>query len=199
MKNLIVIFFFLIGVNVFSQSLVDIKRIESNLWDLNTKTRISLGYDARQLCDVSKKASDIQVDYLKQNQLVSHESHIKVKNKVLTEAIQRFDYFNKDSVRPKNSSGNISVKYFRGEVVSYRTNYYTKDTNINLKIASDIYKGFCNSKGHNYILNSDIKIKNLSSGGNFSVRVVVLSENENNYYLAIYCVGVFSHIRKFDN
>ena len=111
MKNLIVIFFFLIGVNVFSQSLVDIKRIESNLWDLNTKTRISLGYDARQLCDVSKKASDIQVDYLKQNQLVSHESHIKVKNKVLTEAIQRFDYFNKDSVRPKNSSGNISVKY----------------------------------------------------------------------------------------
>ena len=42
-------------------------------------------------------------------------------------------------------------------------------------------------------------MKNLSSGGNFSVRVVVLSEDENKYYLAIYCVGVFSHIRKFDN
>ena len=85
------------------------------------------------------------------------------------------------------------------EVVSYRTNYYTKDTNINLKIASDIYKGFCNSKGHNYILNEPQYADNFNKGGNFSVRVVVLSEDENNYYLAIYCVGVFSHIRKFDN
>jgi len=200
MKNLIVFFFFfLIGENVFSQSLVDVKRIESNLWDLNTKTRISLGYDVRQLCDVSKKASDMQVDYLKQNQLVSHESYIKVKNKVLTEAIQRFDYFNKDSVRPKNSSGKIAPKSFAAEVVSYRTNYYTKDTNINLKIAQDIYNGFSNSKMHNYILNEPQYADNFNKGGNFSVRVVVLSEDENTYHLAIYCVGVFCYIYKLNN
>ena len=183
----------------FSQSLIDVKSIESNLWNINTKKRISLGYDVRQLCDVSKKASDMQVDYLKQNGLVSHESNIRVKNKVLTEASQRFDYFNKDSVKTKNSSGKIAPKSFAAEVVSYRTNYYTKDTNINLKIAQDIYNGFSNSKRHNYILNEPQYADNFNKGGNFSVRVVVLSEDENTYHLAIYCVGVFCDIYKLNN
>jgi len=198
MKILVSIIFFLSFFG-FTQSLIDVKSIESNLWDLNTKKRISLGYDVRQLCDVSKKASDMQVDYLKQNGLVSHESNIKVKNKVLTDATQRFDYFNKDSVKTKNSSGKIAPKSFAAEVVSYRTNYYAKDTNINFKIAQDIYDGFSNSKRHNYILNEPLYNNNFNKGGNFSVRVVVLSEDENTYHLAIYCVGVFCDIYKLNN
>jgi hypothetical protein len=176
MKILVSIIFFLSFFG-FTQSLIDVKSIESNLWDLNTKKRISLGYDVRQLCDVSKKASDMQVDYLKQNGLVSHESNIKVKNKVLTDATQRFDYFNKDSVKTKNSSGKIAPKSFAAEVVSYRTNY----------------------KRHNYILNEPLYNNNFNKGGNFSVRVVVLSEDENTYHLAIYCVGVFCDIYKLNN
>lgn len=199
MKTTSLFFFLFLTFFGFSQSLIDVKSIESNLWNLNTKKRISLGYDVRQLCDVSKKASDMQVDYLKQNGLVSHESNIRVKNKVLTEASQRFDYFNKDSVKTKNSSGKIAPKSFAAEVVSYRTNYYTKDTNINLKIAQDIYNGFSNSKRHNYILNEPQYADNFNKGGNFSVRVVVLSEDENTYHLAIYCVGVFCDIYKLNN
>jgi hypothetical protein len=198
MKILVSIIFFLSFFG-FTQSLIDVKSIESNLWDLNTKKRISLGYDVRQLCDVSKKASDMQVDYLKQNGLVSHESNIKVKNKVLTDATQRFDYFNKDSVKTKNSSGKIAPKSFAAEVVSYRTNYYAKDTNINFKIAQDIYNGFSNSKRHNYILNEPLYNNNFNKGGNFSVRVVVLREDENTYHLEIYCVGVFCDIYKLNN
>ena len=199
MKTTYLFLFLFLTFFGFSQSLIDVKSIESNLWNLNTKKRISLGYDVRQLCDVSKKASDMQVDYLKQNGLVSHESNIRVKNKVLTEASQRFDYFNKDSVKTKNSSGKIAPKSFAAEVVSYRTNYYTKDTNINLKIAQDIYNGFSNSKRHNYILNEPQYADNFNKGGNFSVRVVVLSEDENTYHLAIYCVGVFCDIYKLNN
>jgi hypothetical protein len=199
MKTTSLFFFLFLTFFGLSQTLIDTKVIESNLWNLNTKKRISLGYDVRQLCDVSKKASDMQVDYLKQNGLVSHESNIRVKNKVLTEASQRFDYFNKDSVKTKNSSGKIAPKSFAAEVVSYRTNYYTKDTNINLKIAQDIYNGFSNSKRHNYILNEPQYADNFNKGGNFSVRVVVLSEDENTYHLAIYCVGVFCDIYKLNN
>lgn len=198
MKSTLFLFLFLSFFGL-SQSLIDTKVIESNLWSLNTKTRINLGYPTRQLCDVSKKASDMQVDYLKQNGLVSHESNIKVKNKTLTSPLERFDYFNKDSVKCKNCSGKIAPKSYGGEVVSYRTNYYTKDTNINAKIASDIYTGFCNSKGHNHVLNKPHFNDNFNLGGNFSVRVVILSEDENTYHLAIYCVGVFCDIYKINN
>jgi hypothetical protein len=72
MKILVSIIFFLSFFG-FTQSLIGVKSIESNLWDLNTKKRISLGYDVRQLCDVSKKASDMQVDYLKQNPNATNE------------------------------------------------------------------------------------------------------------------------------
>jgi multidrug efflux pump subunit AcrA (membrane-fusion protein) len=71
--------------------------------------------------------------------------------------------------------------------------------NINLKIAQDIYNGFSNSKRHNYILNEPQYADNFNKGGNFSVRVVVLSEDENTYHLAIYCVGVFCDIYKLNN
>jgi hypothetical protein len=199
MKFILFLFLSTLTFFVSSQNFIDTKVIESNLWSLNTKTRINLGYPTRQLCDVSKKASDMQVDYLKQNGLVSHESNIKVKNKTLTIPSERFDYYNKDSVKCKNCSGKIAPKSYGGEVVSYRTNYYAIDTNINKKIASDIYIGFCNSKGHNYVLNKPHFNNNFNLGGNFSVRVIILSEEENTYHLAIYCVGVFSDIYKMGN
>ena len=199
MKFILFLFLSTLTFFVSSQNFIDTKAIESNLWSLNTNTRINLGFPTRQNCDVSKKASDMQVYYLKQNGLVSHESNIKVKNKTLTIPSERFDYYNKDSVKCKNCSGKIAPKSYGGEVVSYRTNYYTIDTNINEKIASDIYIGFCNSKGHNYVLNKPHFNDNFNLGGNFSVRVIILSEKENTYHLAIYCVGVFCDIYKMGN
>lgn len=177
-----------------SQSIIDTKIIEQHMWNMTNAKRVSNGFRARQYCDVSKKAADMQVDYLKKQGIVCHESNINVKNKVLKTPAERFNFFNTDSILIKNASGKIAPINFDCEVVSYHNTYFSKDSSINFRIAKDIYEGFSGSKMHNYLINFSPDFPEYNPAGNYSVRVLVVDEDETTVHLITYCVGVFSDI-----
>ncbi len=192
MKTASLFLFIFITSFVYSQNFVNTQSVESKILELNSKHRVSKGESERTICEVSKKAADLQLKYLVDNNLITHQSNIVLKGKTLNEPQQRFDYINKDSVKPVNSSGKIARKYYNGEVISYRTQSFVNDSTINDKIALSVYNGFCSSKFHNHIINSHNYFDGRKTTGYYSVKIVVLEENSKDITLQITCVGVMS-------
>lgn len=196
MKFILFLFLSTLTSFVISQNFIDTKSIELKILDLNSKHRVSKGESERTYSEVCKKAADLQLDYLVKNSLISHSSNITLKGKKLLEPYQRFDYFNKDSIKPANSSGKIPLNWYVGEVIGFMIEDYVNDSTINNKIATNIYNGFCNSKMHNYIINAHNYFAERKTTGYFSVKVRVLEQTTETLNLEIYCVGVMSNTYK---
>lgn len=190
MKNLIVIFFFLIGVNVFSQTKIDNSKIESLCFDLHNTYRDSL--HKRIVSKNCKKASDYQVDYLFKNNLTTHDNP----NKGFGEPDDRYSKFNTDSIKIKSLQNPKGWKKFAktdcsGEILTMSSGFiYKKDSLLERNIAKQIITNFVKSPGHKVLMTTN-NYNTINEIGYFSVRTRILEETEDTVKVYFICVAIF--------
>ena len=188
MKSLIFTFFFLLGFGVYSQ--INVDSIGIYMFEIHNDMRVKNGTSKRYLSKYCKQASKIHLDYLLKYGFSEghYESKINVGNKVLNKPNDRYNYFNKDSVKYYD---NDYVGYYKpynyvGEVCNYQTmSLDLNDKTINKKIALYLIENYMVSKPHYNELFANYFSSRINRGY-FSVGYKI----ENGKYV-FYSVGVF--------
>jgi hypothetical protein len=188
MKNLFTSLFLLIGLNVFSQ--INVDSIGLYMFEMHNELRVENGAEKRYMSKYCKQASKTHLDYLvKYGFSEGHlQSKVIVGTKVLKNPIDRYNYFNKDSVKYIDVD---FVRYYKpynysSEICTYQgMDVDVNNKNINKVIAQTLLQNFINSKPHNYQLVNNRFNKKVVRGY-FSVNYKI----ENGVYI-FYSVGVF--------
>jgi hypothetical protein len=186
------VFLYFISFSLFGQPKIDNDKIENFCFELHNTLRNSSRQRTVNLdC---KKASNYQVNYLFQNNLITHDNI----NTGYESPSDRFEKFMSEIVRVKDRNNpkliHTQLKYaFDGEIASWSNGYEFKiDSLLEFNIANYIIKGFINSPGH-YGLMIRVSCCDYRQNGYFSTKIKVLEYNENSKTcrLEIYCVAVF--------
>jgi len=188
MKNIFTSLFLLIGLNVFSQ--INVDSIGLYMFEMHNELRVNNGTEKRYMSKYCKQASKTHLDYLvKYGFSEGHkQSKVIAGTKVLKNPIDRYNYFNKDSVKYVELD---YVSYYkpynyRSEICTYQTiDVDINNKNINKVIAQTLLQNFINSSPHYYQLVTKT-FDNQIIRGYFSVNYKM----ENNKYV-FYSVGVF--------
>jgi uncharacterized protein YkwD len=188
MKNIFTSLFLLIGLNVFSQ--INVDSIGLYMFEMHNELRVKNGAEKRYMSKYCKQASKTHLDYLvKYGFSEGHsESKVIVGAKVLKNPIDRYNNFNKDSVKYVELD---YVSYYKpykydGEICTYQgMDVDVNNKNINKIIAQTLLQNFINSSPHNYqLINNLFNTKIVR--GYFSVNYKI----ENGVYI-FYSVAVF--------
>ena len=188
MKSLIFTFFFLLGFCVHSQ--INVDSIGIYMFKMHNDMREKNGSAKRYMSKYCKQASKAHLDYLiKYGFSEGHyETKINVGGKVLNRPEDRYNFYNKDSVKLVEMG---YVSYYKpydynGEICNYQyMNIDSNDKNINKVIAKILLESYVRSKNHNYLLINNIFDENIVRGF-FSVGYKI----ESGKYV-FYSVGVF--------
>ena len=192
MKNLIVIFSFLIGANVFSK--INIDSIAFYMYKMHNEERTKNGAAKRYLSSNCKSAAEIHLNYLMKYGFGLRHSEDKViyGKKVLPKPKDRYDLFNKDSVLGKYFDGYYvkkSVWVYDAEIATrQQINFNQNEVVLNKVVAETLMQNFKNSKAHYGSI-----IQNYSdylSRGNFIVNYTTVVENGLVQH-TFYCVAIF--------
>jgi hypothetical protein len=109
MKSLIFTFFFLLGFGVYSQ--IDIKKIESLCFYYHNTERKNVSATPREYSSTCQKAADLQTQYLVKNYKDGgnlHNQFIYINGKIYKTEEDRYNLFNKDSVKFPDSNKKIA-------------------------------------------------------------------------------------------
>ena len=188
MKNLFLSFFFLLGFCVHSQ--INVDSIGIYMFEMHNDMREKNGSAKRYMSKYCKQASKAHLDYLiKYGFSEGHyETKINVGGKVLNRPKDRYNFYNKDSVKLVEM-GYVSYYKpynYKSEICNYQyMNIDSNDKNINKVIAKILLESYVISKNHNYQLINNTFDENIVRGF-FSVGYKI----ENSMYV-FYSVGVF--------
>ena len=100
MNYLFFTFFFLLGFGVYSQ--IDTKKIESLCFDYHNVERKLVSATPREYSSTCQKAADLQTQYLVKNFKDGNSLHdqlVYTNGKIYKTEQDRYDLFNKDSVK----------------------------------------------------------------------------------------------------
>jgi hypothetical protein len=192
MKNLIVIFFLLIGVNVFSQ--INVDSIAFYMYEIHNEERTKNGASKRYLSSNCKSAAEIHLNYLMKYGFGLRHSEDKViyGKKVLPKPKDRYDLFNKDSVLYKYADDYYVKKsawVYNAEIATrQQINFNQNEVVSNKVVAERLMQNFKNSKAHCGSI-----IQNYSeylSRGNFIGNYTTVIENDLVQH-TFYCVAIF--------
>ena len=157
---------------------------------MHNELRVKNGAQKRYMSKYCKQASKTHLDYLvKYGFSEGHsQSKVIVGTKVLKNPIDRYNYFNKDSVKYIDVDLVRYYKpyYYTSEICTYQTiKVDVNNKNINKVIAQTLLQNFINSKPHYYQLVTKTFDSQIIRGY-FSVNYKI----ENGVYI-FYSVGVF--------
>ncbi len=192
MKNLIVILFFLIRMNVFSQ--INIDSIAFYMYVMHNDERTKNGVSKRYLSSNCKNAAEIHLNYLMKYGFGLRHSEDKViyGKKVLPEPEDRYNLFNKDSVLARYADDYYVKKsawVYNAEIATrQQINFNQNEVVSNKVVAERLMQNFKNSKAHYGSI-----IQNYSeylSRGNFIVNYTTVIENGLVQH-TFYCVAIF--------
>ena len=199
MKNLIVIFFFLIGVNVFSQ--IDTKKIESLCFDYHNVERKSVSAILRGYSLTCQKSADLQTEYLVKNHKDGnglHDQLVYTNGKIYKTEQDRYNLFNKDSVKYVGSNKKASLFYYDGEIALKISGVTLKvDSTNNNYLAKEIIKWFKYSRGHYHTMTLNPFYDDMVKGA-FSVKLNIKSTANGYVTFDLYCVAVFENSMSSD-
>lgn len=151
MKNLLVVLFFLLGFGVYSQ--INVDSIGIYMFEILNDMRVKNGSDKRYLSNYCKQASKIHLNYIVKYGFSEghYETKINVGNKVLNKPIDRYNYFNRDSVKYYDNDyvGYYKPYKYTSEICNYQTmSLDLNDKSINRKIALELLENYMVSKLH---------------------------------------------------
>lgn len=188
MKNLLVVLFFLLSSTICSQ--INVDSIGIYMFEMHNDMRVKNGSAKRYMSKYCKQASKTHLDYLiKYGFSEGHyETKINVGGKVLNKPKDRYNYYNKDSVKLVEM-GYVSYYKpynYRSEICNYQTmDIDANNKNINRDIAKILLESYVVSNSHNYQLINNTFDSHIVRGF-FSVNYKI----ENGMYV-FYSVGVF--------
>jgi hypothetical protein len=197
MKNLLFVLFFLLGFGVYSQ--INVDSISFYMFEIHNDMRSQSGSAKRYLSNYCKQASKTHLDYLLKYGFSEghYETKINVGNKILNKPIDRYNYFNRDSVKYNDIDyvGYYKPYKYTSEICNYQTiTLDLNDKSLNRKIALELIENYMVSKLHYNALftsNFDEQINRCYFSVNYKI--------ENGKYV-FYSVGVFdrSLTKKFN-
>lgn len=186
------LFFCFISFSLFAQPKIDNVKVEKFCFELHNALRDSSRQRSVNLdC---KKASDYQVNYLFQNNLITHDNI----NPGYERPSNRFEKFMSETVKVKDRDNpkilHTHLKYkYDGEIATWSKGYEFKNDNLlEFNIANHIINNFINSPGH-YSSMINVSCCDFKQNGYFSTKIRVLDYNETTkvFKLEIYCVAMF--------
>lgn len=192
MKYLCFTLFILFLFNVKSQ--VDSKLIESLCFDYHNDERKLVSATPREYSNTCQKTADLQTDYLVKNFKDGNSLHdqlVYTNGKIYKTEEDRYNLFNKDSVKFPNSNKKTSLFYHFGEIALKISGVTLKvDSTNNEYLAKEIIKWFKYSRGHYYTLKYEPYDVNVERGA-FSVKIKIHEQKDGYIKFDLYCVAVF--------
>ena len=192
MKSLLFFFFFIYAFFAFSQ--IDVKKVESLCFEFHNQERTKLSKPNREYSKTCENSANLQTSYLLKNFIEGqslHDQLVKTNEKIYKTQEDRYNLFNKDSVKYPDSQKKTSLYRYDGEIALSARNLEMKlDSNTNEELAKNIIDWFKQSRGHNFTMLFKSS-GNYTYRGAFSVKVNI--KNTNNGYVTfdLYCVAVF--------
>lgn len=188
MKNLILSLFLLLSPTLFSQ--INVDSIGIYMFEMHNDMRVKNGSAKRYMSKYCKQASKSHLDYLLKYGFSEghYETKINVGNKILNKPIDRYNYFNRDSVKYNDIDyvGYYKPYKYTSEICNYQTiTLDLNDKDINKKIALELIENYMVSKLHYNALftsNFDEQINRCYFSVNYKI--------ENGKYV-FYSVGIF--------
>ncbi len=192
MKSLFFLFFFVFSFLTYSQ--IDVKKIESLCFDYHNLEREKVSATSRLYSSTCQKAADLQTDYLVKNYKDGNSLHdqlVYTNGKIYKNSEDRYNLFNKDSVKFTNSLKKTSLFNYEDEIALKISGVTLKiDSTNNEYLAKEIIKWFKYSKGHYFSMtyqSFDPKILN----GAFSVKLKIYEQKDGYIKFDLFCVAVF--------
>lgn len=195
MKNLILILFLFLGLNNYSQ--INVDSIGIYMFEMHNQMREDLGISKRYMSKYCKQASKNHLDYLLKYGFADAHNQTKVfvGNKILRTPNDRYNYYNRDSIKVVDLDYVKYVKPFSydGEIcTAQEMRIDVNDKNVNKIIAKTLLQNFIDSKLHNFhLIRNDFSINEKIVRGYFSVDYKMT-----NGFYNFHCVAVFDHSRK---
>ena len=186
------IFLCFISFSLFGQPSIHNDKIEKFCFEIHNSLRDSSRQ--RTINKDCKKASDYQVNYLFQNNLITHDNI----NPGYEHPSNRFEKFMSETVRVKDRDNpkiiHSHLKYeYAGEIATWSKGYeFKNDSLLEFNIANHIINRFIKSPAH-YRSMIRLSCCDFKQNGYFSSKIRVLEYNENTKTcrLEIYCVAIF--------
>ncbi len=192
MNYLFFTFFFLLGFGAYSQ--IDTKKIESLCFDYHNVERKLVSATPREYSSTCQKAADLQTQYLVKNFKDGNSLHdqlVYTNGKIYKTEQDRYDLFNKDSVKFSDSNKKTSLFDYHGEIALKISGVTLKvDSTNNDYLAKEIIKWFKHSRGHYYNLKYEPYDVNVERGS-FSVKLKIYEQKDGYVKFDLYCVAVF--------
>jgi hypothetical protein len=186
--------FLILFVTLKSYSQINNDSVSFYIFEMMNNERERLGIPKRYLSSYCKKASEVHTSYIKKYSIFEghYESKVIIGKKVLEEPIDRYNYFNKDSIKVCVNDYSYYKRIFEyeSEVAQWKAfiglsmpDLTRKD--INKFFAKIVFDNFMKSEHHKRRLLETLN--NLITRGYF-IFDYRLNSNDN---LEIFCVGVF--------
>lgn len=192
MNYLFFTLFILLGFSVTSQ--IDTKKIESLCFDYHNVERKLVSATPREYSSTCQKAADLQNDYLVKNFKDGNSLHdqlIYTNGKIYKTEEDRYNLFNKDSVKFSDSNKKTSLFNHYGEIALKISGVTLKiDSTNNEYLAKEIIKWFKHSRGHYHTLKYEPYDVNVERGS-FSVKLKIDEQKDGFIKFDLYCVAVF--------
>jgi hypothetical protein len=183
----VLLFLFLLQISVYSLSQVATDTINLNMvnytllneliFQKHNEERAKVGRQLRVKDDISKSASQYQVDYMSHYSIVCHDNDKLFNGVLLASPLDRFNYFSKNIKSNQTHLGEICYNFFSGK--SHKITYD--------ELAQQAINSFLSSLPHKAIMLSQIRFEG-KQYGYFST-----SSNLKNGYFNFFVTGFFTY------
>ena len=192
MKSLLLFFFFIYAFFAFSQ--IDVKKVESLCFEFHNQERSKVSAPIREYSKTCENSANLQTSYLLKNFIEGqslHDQLVNTNGKIYKKQEDRYDLFNKDSVKYPDNQKKTSLYRYDGEIaLSVRNLEMKLDSNTNEELAKNIISWFKQSRGHNFTMLYKSGVNYIYRGA-FSVKVNIKSTDNGYVTFDLYCVAVF--------